>query len=151
MAEFNRYGAEITKGDALEDEPPFSFGEPPEWTDSFGHSGASELPPVGDKVFMIDRDAPPQSKKKDALEIHFSSKLSVEHFSFNWCKEVAGYTVRNRSKGEGHTYEVYFYRSKSGEAILASCTCIARLMCKHIARSWERQTMAEETGFLPKI
>lgn len=104
------------------------------------------------KAFVIDRSAPPETKSKDNIEIRFSKKLSVEHFSFEWCEAAAGYTATNRAeKGSGNTYEVYFFRSRNGAAVLGGCNCAARIMCKHISRCWAVHTTAEGAGFLPEI
>lgn len=101
------------------------------------------------KAFLIDRAAPPKTAKKDTLQVVFSPKLSNEHFSTEWSAETAVYFVHNLTKG--HNYTVAFYAGRTGEVLVASCDCPARVMCKHISAAWDVHAKAETAGFLPKI
>lgn len=113
------------------------------------------FPAEAEKAFLVDRDGLFETKSKDKLEIRFDRKASDEHFSTAWLPTVAVYQVDNLTKKEkmlpSETYTVAFFRSESGEVIIATCNCPARLRCKHIVRAWIKHADAEKTGFVPQI
>jgi hypothetical protein len=129
-------------------EPPDFVADRVEW------SGGDGEPVEGVAVYIIDRAGEFTTKSKDELFIKFAPEASRAHFAAEWSPNTAVYFVTNLTKtrkGAPSVYTVAFYRSRSGDVILASCDCPARVRCKHIVRAWLKHADAEKTGFLPKL
>lgn len=134
----------------------WQFPEPPDFiADRVEWSGGDGEPIHGDAVYIIDRAGTFETKSKDELEIHFDPTASEKHFAREWSDAVFVYRVDNltkRAKGKpSETYTVAFYRSRSGDVILASCDCPARVRCKHICKTWLHHADAEKIGYIKKL
>lgn len=101
------------------------------------------------KVFLIDRQAPPTTKSKDKIKPKYNRTKSKEHFANSWNGKAAVYDATNETKS--HSYEVSFYLGKTENFLVAMCDCPARLICKHIVHAWVLHCELEFNEFVETI
>lgn len=102
------------------------------------------------KTFMIDPSVPMETKSKDRIKAVFRGE-DDEHFAARYSKVFHFQTINEtkREKGESdHTNDVFFWRSEGARILMVSCSCIARLRCKHIVKAYDVYKTAIEAGFI---
>jgi hypothetical protein len=104
------------------------------------------------KTFMIDEspEAMIETKSKDKILVQFCG-LQDEHFAARYSK-VFKYQTFNKTKEEkglpDFINEVHFWRSEEAKILMVSCSCIAKLRCKHIVRAYNLHKTALSAGFI---
>src|SRR5262245_31599916 len=80
--------------------------------------------------FIIDPAKIYTINSGDELDFRENIKLGEDHFAY---PNVKSYWARNLSKN--HRYQVHFWKTDSNY-LVSSCTCEARVICKHIKFCW---------------
>lgn len=102
------------------------------------------------KTFMIDESVPVETKSKDRIKAVYRGEAD-EHFAARYSKVFQFQTINETKveKGEpDQVNDVFFWRSEGARILMVSCSCIARLRCKHIVKAYNVFKTAIEAGFI---
>lgn len=109
--------------------------------------------PESIQAFIVDPDNLPERSSKDVLKIFYrgSFKSPIEYAS--GASATYKYAVKNQTKIDkllpDFKHEVELRKNKSGDMI-ATCSCPARKICKHIIEVIKLHRIAFTVGYIPK-
>jgi hypothetical protein len=108
------------------------------------YSGVPEI--QNERKFPIDREQPPTTKSKDKVKARLNRDATETHNAHGWGGNPVVFDVENETKN--NTYQAAVFIAELNGQILSTCTCPARMVCKHIVEAWKVLLVLEENDFI---